>query len=151
MTMDDKEIFRISTGHGSPIQALRGLWTYDRHWMLETAFVTERAENNVAQVDACGQIVQDGQALSDLYGYEESFGFQTIQGRPFYFFKKAGRIDAWYDGEVIPLGFDTIPHYGCCSPAELNPQSFTDRVAFFGTRSNIWYFIQIGTTASYDR
>lgn len=141
---DGGEIYRISTGRGSPINALRGLWVYDDHWVLETAHVSETVKNNVATHDVRGQIVQDGVLLNDLHGYEEAFGFQTINGRPFYFFERDSLVHAWYDGQEIPLGYESVPHYGCCSAGELNPQMWQHMVAFFGTRGETWYYVKIG-------
>ena len=64
------------------------------------------------------------------------FNFQTLDGKPFYFFqrmaslKSASTIDAWYNGLIIPLGFDEIPHYGCGDASELNPRGWADRWSF---------------------
>jgi predicted small lipoprotein YifL len=133
-----QEIYRIETGKGSPIPALRGIWIYDDHWVLEANFYTDDNPFN-------GHIIQDGILLNDEYGYEAAFGFQTIAGKPFYLFKRNGKIDAWYAGQEIPLGFDEIPHYGCCSSGELNPRQWTTMIAFFGIRGKTWHFVQIGT------
>jgi len=140
----EEEIYRISTGHGSPIEALLGLWTYDNHWVLETAYITETVSGNVRNYNVRGQIVEDGVLLNDKYGYEEAFGFQTISGRPFYFFKRNAVVDAWYDRQEIPLGYESIPHYNCCSGAELNPNMWQNMVAFFGTRGKTWYYVKVG-------
>jgi hypothetical protein len=142
------EIFRIDTGKGSPINTLQGLWTYGGHWVLETAFITEEVDNNVATTTAVGQLVLDGEELNGKNGYDASFGFQTIDGKPFYFFERTGKMDAWYDGQEIPLGFDNIPHYDCCSSGALNLKKYQDQVAFFGHHDQAWYFVQIGIAGS---
>jgi len=144
LTRAGEEIYRIETGQGSPVNALRGLWTYPGHWALETAFISQRVEGNVVYTDAIGQVSLDGSLQNALYGYEEAFSLQTIDGRPFYLFQRGGVIDAWYDGQVIPLGYDEVPHYGCCSAAERNPQVWQDMVAFFGVRGQRYYFVRIG-------
>jgi hypothetical protein len=136
------EIYRIDVGHGSPILALRGLWLYDDHWVLETNYYLDENPFN-------GKITEDGVLLNKKYGDEEMFGFQTIGGHPFYFFRKNGRIDAWYDGNLIPLGYEKIPHYSCCSPAELNPQARKNMVSFFGVRGTVWYFVQLGLPGTF--
>ena len=138
------EIYRISTGPASPLESLRGLWSYDNHWVLEVAPITEKKiGNNGIEVDTKGQLVEDGRSLNNQYGYEEAFNFQTLGGRPFYFFQKNGKIDAWYDGQVVPLGYDAISHYGCCSAAQRNPRMFTNLIVFFGSRGPTDYFVQI--------
>jgi hypothetical protein len=142
LTRNGQEIYHIDTGKGSPISAIQGLWTYDDRWVLETNHYEDDHPFN-------GKITQDGVVLNDRYGYDEAFGFQTIKGRPLYFFKQDGEIDAWYDGKIIRLGYEDIPHYGCCSSGELNPHLWTEMVAFFGIRSGTWYFVQIGTPDSF--
>ena len=86
----------------------------------------------------------DGEILNESHGYEEAFGFQTLNGRPFYFFKRNGKIRASYDNVEIPLDYDRIPHYGCCSAAELNPRRYKDMLDFLATRDGNWYYIEIG-------
>jgi len=138
------EIYRNSTGPASPVEPLRGLWSFDNHWVLEVAPITEKKiGNNGIEIDTKGQLVEDGGSLNSQYGYEEAFNFQTLGGRPFYFFQKKGEIDAWYDGLVIPLGYDHISHYGSCSAAQSNPRMFTNLIVFFGSRGQTDYFVQI--------
>jgi hypothetical protein len=139
VTEDGQEIYRIAIGVGSPIESLRGLWVYDNHWVLETAYVSENADYIVR-----GQISEDGILLNDKYHYEEAFGFQIINDRPFYFFSRDQKTNAWYDGQEILLGYDRIPHYSCCSSAELNPYQWQNRVDFFGLHGETWYLVQIG-------
>ena len=144
LTRNGHKIYKISIGHGSPIDGLRGLWTYDDHWALETAYVTERTEGNTIYSDAVGQVTVDGVLLNNQSGYEEAFGFQTIHGKPFYFFKREGKINASYNRVEIQLGYDEIPHYGCCSGATLNPSMFQNMVAFFARKGETWYYAEIG-------
>jgi hypothetical protein len=136
VTRNGEEIFRTDAGGISPIEPLRGLWVYDDHWVLETnLFLSDKPFN--------GQIFLDGEALNEQSGYEESFNFQTINGRPFYFFRRNGKVDAWFDGQEISLGYDDVPHYLCCGDSGLNPKARQDAVLFFGYRDNRWYFVRI--------
>jgi len=144
VTRNGEQIYSIAVGYPSPINGLRGLWAYDDHWALESANVSMRTEDNTVYSDVIGQITVDGELLNDQYGYENAFGFQTIFGNPFYFFKKEGKIQANYDGVDIPLGYDEIPHYGCCSAASLNPLIFQNMVAFFAREGDTWYYAEIG-------
>jgi hypothetical protein len=144
LKQDGVEIYRIASGPGSPVNSLRGLWVYDGHWALEAAMITETQLGNTTMVNAVGRIIVDGKVLNDSFGYEESFGFQTINGRPFYFFKRNGQIGASFDGVEIPLAYDQVPHYGCCSAAELNPRRSQNMVEFFATRETNWYYVEIG-------
>ena len=94
-----------------------------------------------------GQVIEDGQSLNERAGYDETFGFQLLQGEPFYFFKKGGTIGAVYAGQEIQLRYNEVPHYGCCSPAELNPISAENMLAFFAQRDGRWYYVEIGVFA----
>jgi hypothetical protein len=131
-----QEVYRVDTGMGSPVTPLRGLWAYADHWVLETAYITHDSIG--------GRLSRDGRALNTSLGYEDAFDFQLLKGRPFYFFKKDGKIGFSYDGEDVPAGYDELPHYGCCSDAETNPRAAQNMVAFFARRGGAWYYIEIG-------
>jgi hypothetical protein len=145
VTRNEQEIYKIATGDVSPVTPLRSLWVYDNHWVLETAFVKAPHYD-----EATGQITMDGELLNEKYGYEEAFGFQTINDRPFYFFKKDGKIDAWYDGQIIPLGYDTVAHYLCCSAGELNPRMWKNMVAFFSAIGRKRFLVKIGMPGTFN-
>ena len=144
VTRNGEEIYKISVGQGSPVNGLRGLWVYDDHWALETANVTTQTEGNTIDSFAVGQVTVDSVLLNDELGYEEAFGFQTIHGKPFYFFRRDGKINASYNGIEVPLGYDEIPHYGCCSAGALNPMMYQNRITFFARRGEVWYYAEIG-------
>jgi hypothetical protein len=141
---NEEEIYSIPAGDGSPINTLQGLWTYSNHWVLEIVHVTQAiSSQNEISLDAVGQIVQDGESLNQQYGYEETFGYQLIYEKPFYFFKRDGQIGISYDNQEMELGYTQIPHYQCCSGAELNPKSAQSMVAFFAQRDGKWYYVEI--------
>ncbi len=144
--LGNKTIFTIPVGGVSPLNALRGLWAYDRHWVLEAAYVTQTyyPADNTITLTTTGQVVEDGQLLNTRYGYQQMFGFQLLRGRPFYFYQQAGEIGIAYDGQNMLLGYGAVPHYGCCSYAELNPQPRANRVAFFAQKAGVWYYVEIG-------
>ncbi len=144
LQQDEVTIFQIDTGEVSPISTLRGLWGDDEHWILEIAFVTNIVEGNSVFSNAVGQIYQDGVLLNEQFGFEEMFGFQLLDGKPFYFYKKDGKIYLSYDAEVLPVVYDEIPHYRCCSGAALNPIAGTNWIGFFGQRDGVWYYTEIG-------
>lgn len=143
VTRNDKEIFRTDAGEISPINPLQNLWTYDDHWILETnLFLADTPFN--------GQIFVDGVSLNQEYGYDEAFNFQTINGQPFYFYRHNGKVNAQFDGQKIPLGYDDVPHYLCCSDSGLNPRAWQNAVLFFGTIDETWHFIRIGAPAVFE-
>jgi hypothetical protein len=138
-------IYSIPVGIGSPITSLRGLWTYSNHWILEIAYVNEHySSTNEMSIESFGKIIQDGEILNDRYKYEETFGFQLMNGKPFYFSKRNGQIGISYDDKEIQLKYDQIPHYQCCSGSQLNPKVFMNMVAFFAHREDEWNYVEIG-------
>jgi len=136
VTRGDREIYSIDTGMASPVTALRGLWLYDNHWVLETAHITHDSIG--------GQVSRDGEVLNDRNGYDEAFGFQLMHSRPFYFFKKDGKLGFSYDGQDVRADYDEIPHYGCCSASALNARQAENMVAFFTRRHRTWYYVEVG-------
>jgi len=144
VTRNGNPIYKIAVGDSSPLGSLRGLWTYAGHWALETANVKNHRHGNEIDSEATGQVSIDGQLLNTQLDYQEAFGFQTMHGRPFYFFKRDGKIGMVYDGVEIPTGYDEVPHYRCCSGATLNPRVAQNMVAFFARKGSAWYYIEVG-------
>jgi len=124
----------------------RVLTVYDNHWVFEIAQEKNPLPPNTQLVDSffAGEIFVDGQSLNDLHGYDESYGFQTIHGRPFYFYKRDGKTGVSYDGQEIALGYDGVWHYGCCSGGALNPRMAQKIIGFFAWRGDQWYYTEIG-------
>ena len=142
VTRNGDEIYRIDSGMCSPVGDLWGFFAVDGHWVLET--------NDYTDADPYqGKLTLDGVLLNDQNNYQQAFGAQTIGGKLFYFFQRDGKFNAWYDGQELLLGYDQLSHHGCCSEGILNPQKWLDQVAFFGVRNGTWYFVQIGTPASF--
>ena len=148
LARNDSSIYQIAVGDSSPIGSLRGLWTYDSHWALETAYVTNHQKGNEIDSEAVGQISVDGQLLNKQLNFQEAFGFQTMHGKPFYFFKQDNKIGISYAGVEVPLGYAEVLHYGCCSAATLNPKVAQNMVAFFARKGSRWYYTEIGVFGS---
>jgi len=144
LQQDEITIFQIDGGDVSPISPLRGLWVDNEHWVLETAFVRNAIDGSAIQSNAVGNIYQDGILLNEKYGYEEMFGFQLLDGKPFYFYKKDGKFLLSFNNEDLPIVYDEIPHYACCSGSELNPIAGNNWIGFWGKRDGVWYYIEIG-------
>ncbi len=92
-----------------------------------------------------GDVVQNGESLSERYGYREAYGFQLLSGKPFYFINWDGHLGFSFDGRVSWLGFDEIPRYaeeygGAVSPT----QQWENAAAFFARRGDHWYYVEIG-------
>ncbi len=126
----EKQIYAFSAAYlvGPPV---KGLWSWQGHWLLE--------------ID--GFLIQDGESLNQRLGFEEIFGWQLLDGKPFYFFRKGPRIGISYDGQVLPVTYDDIPHYRCCEPAAFNAAGNGDMVWFYGLRDGTWHYVEIGKYA----
>jgi formylglycine-generating enzyme required for sulfatase activity len=113
-------------------------WSYDGHWVVELISVVLRPDGEQFN----GYVVQDGQNLNEACGYEETFTFALIDGRPFYFFRRDGQIHISYDGREIPTGYDSIWHYQCCSAGVLNPSTSLNMVWFYAKRGEQEYYVE---------
>lgn len=114
-----------STPAGGPA---RGLWAWENHWVLELP----------------GLIIQDGEILNDALGYSEMFTWRLIGGKPYYFFRKDGRINAAYGGSVIPLDYDEViykPQFGMSILLQM--QKYENGLMFYARRGDIWYYVVI--------
>ena len=141
VTRNGTPIFAVRNRSPGVTSEFRVLALYDTHWVLELA---QRLENPEGLAYFSGRLFVDGVSLNARYGYQESFGFQTLAGRPFYFYKRDGRIGIAADGQEVPLNYDGVPHYGCCSAGALNPRMARNMLAFFAWRGERWYYVEIG-------
>jgi hypothetical protein len=126
--------------------ALRGLWVDEADaWVLEIASTDySRTANQTVVIETIGQIYRNGELLNQKYGYREMFGYQLLDGLPFFFYQKDGLVHISYNNQDLPLIYDQIPHYGCCSAAATNPVAALNWVGFFGQRNGVWYYTEIG-------
>jgi hypothetical protein len=138
-------IFTISAGDGSPIQALRGLWSFSNHWVLEIAYVTEEISvNNEITDNTIGKVIQDGKIINEKGPYKEVFGFQLLKEKAFYFFIRNKKVWISYDNHEFELQYDQVPHYLCCSGSVLNPKVSRNMVSFFGRKGSQWFYVEMG-------
>jgi len=105
----------------------RGFWTYNDHWALET-------------ID---QIVIDGQDVNALNGYDKSYEFHLLGGKPLFFFEKSGKLSISFDGKIALLPFQSIPHYGCCSAGLTNPMQIGNILIFYGMKDGNWFYVEM--------
>jgi len=143
---NDSLLLTIPVGQSTPVNPLWGFWAVDGSWYLETATSSETQTegSNVINIETLGDIYQDGESLNAREGYEESFGFQTISGRPFYFYQRDGSLGYLYNGQEYTLGYNYIPHYNCCSGAAYNPIMAKNMVAFYANKGEQLYYVEIG-------
>jgi hypothetical protein len=146
VTRNGKTIFSTPITPPAVGSPLRVLTVYDDHWVLEVGKEkpTSAATTQPGESFFSGEIFIDGQSLDQLHGYAESFGFQTIGDRQFYFYQRDGKTGISYDGQEIALGYDGVWHYGCCSGGALNSRMAQNIIGFFGWRGKQWYYTEIG-------
>jgi hypothetical protein len=109
-------------------EPVKGLWSWNGHWVLEVA----------------GQIIIDGQSLNQQMGYSEAFGWQLLDGQPFYFFVKDGKTSLWYGDAPLAAQFDEVIHYRCCEPAAFNNGGNSRMAWFYARRAGMWEYVEIG-------
>lgn len=144
LSRDGEIIFQVDPGDVGPIGALYGLWVEDGHWVLEIAYITTTTVDNGIYSNAVGQVYRDGVSLNEQYGYEEIFGYQLLAGKPFFFYRLDGKIHLSYDGETLPIWYDEVHHYKCCSGGMLNPVMGSNWVGFWGMRDGVTFYTEIG-------
>ena len=126
--------------HGiTPYGEMDGPWSYNGHWALVIIGEKQDSQGNWKPVT---RVIQDGQDLNLINGYEQSFQFAVLDNRPFYFFQKNGKIGISFDRREIAKDYDEIPHYSCCSPALLNPGISMNMIWFFAKRGDNWYYVE---------
>ena len=129
-------IFETPGGLPSPAVPVQALWTYGGHWALEVLYSDETTW--------AGRVFIDGEMVNEQKGYEEAFGLQLLDGKPFFFYKREGKIGYSYDGKETDLGYDEILHYYCCAETEMNPIPAEKMVAFFAKKGDVWYYVELG-------
>ena len=148
--LDDEEMLSIDCGDPSPVKNLRGIWVIGDDWYVEVAHTENEVDGNNVATKAVGEIYMNGVSLNEQYGYEETFGFQPLNEKPFYFFSKDGEIGISYDSEVSMLGFDSVDHYACCSAAAFNPKAYLTMVTFFASKEMKNYYVELGLFSAFD-
>ncbi len=132
----DENIFNVDAGLPSPALPLQGLWSYPDHWALEILYSDEETWQ--------GRVYLDGELLNESLNYQEVFGFQLLEGKPFYFYQREDGLGYNYDGIETSLPYDEIPHYNCCSAYVINPIPAENMVAFFARTGDQWFYVELG-------
>jgi hypothetical protein len=142
--LNDQLEMSIEAGVISPINNFRGLWVVDGDWILEVAHVEENPVDPNGAFNIWGEIFQNGESLNQKYGYDEVFNFQILHGKPFFFLGKDGNMGFSYDGKETALEYTEIPHYLCCSSAAFNPQAAENMVAFYASKGEQDFYVELG-------
>ena len=122
-----KQIFEISCDDTFVRPPLYGLWTYGEHWVLEVL----------------DSIVMDGQAVNSKFGYQKSYEFHLLGGKPVYLFEKSGQLGVNFDGQEVLLPGQSAHHYECCSGTLLNPRLGASELVFFMANDQQWVYVEL--------
>lgn len=129
---NDEPIQTIPAGQAAPINVVWGFMAYEDTWYLEINRYEKPEEgldgDATREMQIHGDIIRDGVSLNEREGYQESFGFNVLAGKVFYFYRRDGGYGYFYDGVEHPLDFAYIAHHQCCSGAQTNPRFFEDEV-----------------------
>jgi len=140
--LDKKEIFRIENGKRVGCFApLLDFWTYDQHWALE---VSRCLGENLFELHCFYEVILDGEAQNRLNGYDQSFGFQPINNKPFYFYEKDKQFGFSYNHIDYPLNYTDISYASCCGAADNNPREFLNGVLFNANYQSTQYSVVLG-------
>jgi hypothetical protein len=137
--LENAPVYESQYNSVSTYEFFDGPWTYGSHWALVLLDAKLDAAQGPVEYD---RLILDGQDINSVRGYEQSFQFALLDGRPFYFYQKSGKIGISFDGREIAKSYDEIPHYQCCTPALLNPGKSMNMVWFFARRGNAWYYVE---------
>jgi hypothetical protein len=91
-----------------------------------------------------GMLVVDGKIINQEMGYEEVFDWSILNGKPFYFYTRAGQTYLSYDGQDLPEVYDQVFHKACCEPSMFNVGSSKDMVWFYALKEGVWYYVEVG-------
>ena len=149
VSLGDEEVLSVNVGVGTPLNNLHGLWVISEDWYVEIAHTTLPTVPETP-IEIRGEVFKNGISLNEQYGYEETFGFQPLDDKPFFFFLKDGEIGINYAGEESMLGFDSIQHYACCSAGIFNPRAYLNMVTFFASKASKNYYVELGLFSAFD-
>lgn len=138
--LDDNLAYQTEVNAASTYGTFDVPWSYNNHWAL--VLLDAKLGDNQEDWKMIDRVIQDGQDINEVKGYEQSFQFAVLDSRPFFFYQKNGKIGISFDGQEIDKEYDEIPHYNCCSPAMLNPRISMNMVWFFAQRDGKWYYVE---------
>lgn len=138
----DRRVYSFESVTGTMYREIIQLYAYNGHWILE--YKEKDAADSECMVST-GSILLDGVNLNEKYNLQEMFSYGYLNNKPFYLFrssKKTGGIS--YAGRDLPLDYDEIHHYLCCTDSGFNPRYYKDMIAFFALKNGALYYVEAG-------
>ncbi|MGD0917622.1 MAG: hypothetical protein ABSB22_14320 [Thermodesulfobacteriota bacterium] len=138
----DKVIYKFEFVDYPFDYAIQRFYVQNGHWVLE--FMKAETEGKKVR-DYHGTVVVDGVNLNERYGGEEIFNYIYIKGKPFYFFKdKSGYTRIKNSNITLPLKYEEVKHYDCCSYSAFNPRWNDDMIWFYGIKDGYLHYVEAG-------
>lgn len=131
-----EQVYITDVASLSDVSGLVAAWAYNGHWAIE--FIPLDSENR-----SMTDIVIDGQSICDMNNYQTAFGFQTIDGRPFYFFKKDDIYGVSYNMADVMLedqAYDEILYHNFWIAFDPDPAAYEHGVRFWAKAGDEEYF-----------
>jgi hypothetical protein len=122
------EVYRYNMLSHAGAFPLYYLGKWDGQWVLE----------------ANGMLIVDGKIVNQDWGYDEIFGAQLLNEKPFYFFVQNGETGAAYDGQTLPVAYNHVFHGMCCEPAVFNVAGKSQMVWFYALKAGVWHYVELG-------
>lgn len=89
-------------------------------------------------------VIINGENIGKKNGYDKIFNYRILKDKPFYFFKKDGKVHISYNGEILSNSYDEVIHNKGSEPAVCNVRSNDDMIWFFALKDGFWYFVEAG-------
>ena len=121
VTVSDNIIFETQVPDLSGYVGLMEIWGYSGHWALVIA--QSQPYEDGYKLD----IIFDGISISEANGYQEAFGFQLLDDKPFYFYQTKEGFGVSFDGIDSQLDYDEIPWHNRWVGFDYNPIPFPER------------------------
>jgi hypothetical protein len=103
--------------------------TWDNSWMFET--------NDI--------VVIDGQVLNHQLGLDTIFSWHMLGDKQVYFIEKNNKFQISFAGQLVPVKYDEIRHYGCCAWHGANPRTNGSKTWFEAKRDDVWFMVVISS------
>ena len=119
------------------------IFTFESYFAASMPQIHFKAWNGHWILEEASFVIQDGEILNKIFGFQEIFSWSLVQDKPTYFFRKGSRVGLAHDGQILPLQYQDVAHGLCCGPAQNNPYMGNDSIHFFGKRDGVWYYVVV--------
>jgi hypothetical protein len=148
--LDGKRVAKLDCRYLTSFAAITA-WAYEDHWIIQTQCNLKKSTDItftdgkvIVKVDKTTyDVIWDGVSLNATQGYQASFAFQLLAGKPFYLFLRDDQVWLNYAGEEILLGYDEVKLNYCCMSEPPAPSHYEKMITFYATQGDQLYFVVI--------